>query len=1340
MRKLLTLFAAVVLCLSGFAAEQLAYTITFATNKADGAVLTATTALDQISSGKDFVASASGFAFVYPGKEGLKLGKSGGAGSITFNLSEAGQVEATKIVVNARRYNNDKAVSLTVNSSDAQDLTSDVFADYTYTTSGKLTSITLATTNYSYVASVSVYIDPDKPTAPEAPVIACEDNLVTITAADEEATIYYTLDGTAPSTSSTIYDAPFAITENVTVKAIAVKDELASSVTSFNAKYRDPNLQGYTIVFDPNGDNTTQINDISTLKKYISEGAEYISGGNCTTVYTNTNSSDGIRLGTGSKSGKLVLTFSDAGKIEATKIVVSAVQYDANSTLTVNGQAKNLSSTLTDYEFDLDGSTLETITIESAKAKRIIITAITVLEYVNPNAPEAPSIVCENNLVTISHPDFASEGVFIFYTTDGTAPDADSDQYEEPFPITKDTTIKAIALNYEDLTPSKVTTYDAIFEYILDGFAELAEVESGKEVTVNGPLTVYYQNGNNLYLSDAKGDKMLAYKSKADSQEVGAQFSEIKGTYEPYNNLTQIQNYTLGERIGTGEAAEPIALSIEEVLELADMHEYVKIEGVDITAESIDKTFTATDGTASIQLYNKFNLTVEPAEYKTVVGLKAINGETTQVFITEITDGPVLEPTTAPTFSVEEGEVAPKTAVELSCETEGAKIYYTLDETTPTKQSTLYTQPIVIERTTTIKAVAVADGMGASEVVEATYTVPCVANLVFNPAPGAVLKGTTVTVSCETPDARLIGYINDEYIDGAKLPYTFEVNEYTEFLVNAEADGMANSEDAEGEYTIEKTATPTFSVPSGQVAEGTEVTIACETEGAKLSVILNDELLEVDAPTYTFTLNENTSVAASASSEYRDESETATATYTVIPAGTGSVTFDFTTTDIAAIASKAVAPGNGSSDSDDNCLQNVTFDNGTIALTFGTKNSSISTKSRWWINTSNGAYDARCYKDNTAKFSVNDGYITKITYVASGSEFNMSASTGNIPEKEKVWTPAQNTTVEDVTFTMIEKSFFKTVTIDYVLNPTANPWFWPNGEVYKGSTVKIYCNNDDAVIYYTDDNTLPKNQWNVYDESGITIDGATTLWSYAKAPGRAASEVVEQDFTIIGETGDMYTFDFSHKSNHIDVNAVNAGETLSLHAQTFNHAETGVSVAFHNGAPASQRNRAAADNDPEWYKQSETNAYVRTYNGNTITLTAPAGSAFRSIQLTQEHEGDPSMNIIEGTSFEATGHNGATAVRGTWDEATNTYTSPVLENTKQVAPAKVVIKPLGNTNFDKINVQLVNDMTGAADLAVDGDDDSDAEYFNLQGVRVHNPGPGLYIVKRGTTVSKEIIR
>ncbi len=77
---------------------------------------------------------------------------------------------------------------------------------------------------------------------------------------------------------------------------------------------------------------------------------------------------------------------------------------------------------------------------------------------------------------------------------------------------------------------------------------------------------------------------------------------------------------------------------------------------------------------------------------------------------------PVFSPVTGTTFH-------PSLRVSLSCAMDDASIYYTMDDATdPDESSTLYTAPISISATTTIRARAYKNGRNPSQIVSATYT------------------------------------------------------------------------------------------------------------------------------------------------------------------------------------------------------------------------------------------------------------------------------------------------------------------------------------------------------------------------------------------------------------------------------------------------------------------------------------------------------------------------------------------------------------------------------------------------------------------------------------------
>lgn len=117
---------------------------------------------------------------------------------------------------------------------------------------------------------------------PAAPVISGNQNFtgsteVTITA-EEGATIFYTTDGTAPTSWDPAYTAPFTITETTTVKAVARVNDIYSDVAEMTFTKEESGVTGSTIAdlatAAKSQDNVTLV--LNNAKVVYAQGNNYI--------------------------------------------------------------------------------------------------------------------------------------------------------------------------------------------------------------------------------------------------------------------------------------------------------------------------------------------------------------------------------------------------------------------------------------------------------------------------------------------------------------------------------------------------------------------------------------------------------------------------------------------------------------------------------------------------------------------------------------------------------------------------------------------------------------------------------------------------------------------------------------------------------------------------------------------------------------------------------------------------------------------------------------------------------------------------------------------------------
>ena len=291
--------------------------------------------------------------------------------------------------------------------------------------------------------------------------------------------------------------------------------------------------------------------------------------------------------------------------------------------------------------------------------------------------------------------------------------------------------------------------------------------------TEKGSQTIYYQVTANNYVTKTGSATVTISEASAVAATVTANNRTYDGTDKPLVNVddSTLVGGTMQYALGTAtEATQPYTTSIPTATDAGTYYVWYKACGDANHSDSEPDSVTVTIG-----------------ETETVA---------------------------TPTFSPDAGTYTEAQSVTISCETTGATIYYTTDGSDPSASSTKYSSAIAVGETTTIKAIAVKDGMTDSSVASATYTInippQTVATPAFSPDAGTYTEAQSVTISCETTGATIYYTTDGSNPSSSSTAYSgaITVGETTTIKAIAVKEGMTDSSVASTTYTISEGPEP----------------------------------------------------------------------------------------------------------------------------------------------------------------------------------------------------------------------------------------------------------------------------------------------------------------------------------------------------------------------------------------------------------------------------------------------------------------------------------------------------------------------------------------------------
>lgn len=244
-RIILSILSAIIVA-AGMSAAERSYKIVFGADAESTNTLTNSDFISKgVRSGASYIEGVTSVVSVFTCTDGIRLGSAKRDGKFNIALTEDASIVASRIVVSAKKFRESDAEVYVHLNGEPLEVPGIEYEDITLSIPSRpektLTNLIVDGENRLYLESITVYyddaqgtVDPEMQTV-ATPVISpaggtiTADTAVEISCATPGAKIYYSIDGTVPSTASNLYEGPIVVNNSLTVRAFATLDGMTPS-------------------------------------------------------------------------------------------------------------------------------------------------------------------------------------------------------------------------------------------------------------------------------------------------------------------------------------------------------------------------------------------------------------------------------------------------------------------------------------------------------------------------------------------------------------------------------------------------------------------------------------------------------------------------------------------------------------------------------------------------------------------------------------------------------------------------------------------------------------------------------------------------------------------------------------------------------------------------------------------------------------------------------------------------------------------------------------------------------------------------------------------------------